>query len=246
MAKSMKDERNKTRTRISLLLIFILPLLFSTHLRADLSEDMVHFEQQYIPVLLWTAQSDPRAVAASDLLVTQWNDFKARHAYAHTDDSLWGFDMVGIERDILDGQRLLQAGNFQRAYKSLSQVRIRFSALRARHKLEFYLDGFNDFDLSMQPLLVKLQQQGTDDVYLEISSARNAWLGLMNREFDFHAHELSLQQVEYLQQCLQKGEQILNLMQQQFRNAEYTRLPALATQMQDVYTNTYAIFAAPH
>ncbi|MDH5359978.1 MAG: hypothetical protein OEX03_05400 [Gammaproteobacteria bacterium] len=239
----MKKERNKNISGHIYTTGLTLILFFSTHLHADLAEDMFHLEQRYIPVLLYSAQSDVRAVPASGIFQAQWSRFKAQHAYNHTEDGLWGFDMVRIERAILDGQRLIQAGEFERAHDRLLSVRLSLAAMRHRHQLESYLDGFIHFDSSLQALLDKLQRQYADDVYLEISATQAAWQALLQHQFNLHDYKLSLQKQAYLQECLQQGQQLLDAMEQSFSLAEYDRLPAMAAKMQDVYNNTYAIFA---
>ena len=239
----MKKERKINKFGSVPLAGLIILLFFSTHLHADLVQDMLQLDQRYIPVLLFSAQSDARAVPASTILLTQWNKFKAQHAYTHTDDSLWGFDMVNIERAILDGQRLIQAGEFAQAHESLLPVRLSLATMRERHQLEYYMDGFIPFDSSLQALRDRLRRQQADDVYLEISAAQSAWQGLVQHQFNFHDYELSVENMAYLQECLQQGQQLLNAMKQSFTAAEYDQLPALATKLQAVYNNTYAIFA---
>lgn len=239
----MKHERNNTTPGVIHKAILILTLPFCSNLWAGLHQDMLSFEQRYIPVLLLTAQSDAKAVEVSAKLITQWNEFKQKHAYAYSDDSLWDFDLVNIERAILDAQRMIQSGQFSKAYETLSKVRFRFVVMRERHQIEFYIDELIRFDPAMKALLYKLQHQRSDNVYMEISEARRAWKNIMQTELNFRDYDLSLQQVEYLRQCLRKGEQILTSMQEHFLAAEYGKLEGLGTQMHELYDKTYAIFA---
>lgn len=243
MGKSMKHERKTIIEKNVYTIMFIITLLFSTNLRAGLHEDMLSFEQKYIPTLLLTAQADGQAVAASSKLVTQWNQFKQKQAYRYSDDSLWGFDLVKIERAILDAQRLIQAGDFNRAYNILSTVRIRFASMRERHNIIFYIDGLTRFDSPMQALLKKIRIEQADDVYLEIADAKSAWKNIMLIELNLFNYDLDLQQIEYLQQCLLKGDKLLTSMQEYFLAAEYGKLENLGLQMQELYINTYAVFA---
>ena len=204
---------------------------------------MLDFERRYIPLLLLTAQADSVAVAASEKLVTQWNEFKQKQAYQYSDDSLWGFDLVKIERAILNSQRLIQAGNYTQAYQQLDSVRLRFSSMRERHKISFYIDGLIRFDVAMMALRDKAESEKTDDLYVEISAAKKAWANIQNAEFNYYDYKLSVQEMEYLQQCIVKGEELLMIMQEQFRSAQYDRLGKTVLQMQEVYNTTYAIFA---
>ncbi|MDH5183149.1 MAG: hypothetical protein OEX12_04600 [Gammaproteobacteria bacterium] len=240
----MKHER-KTKTLIIIHTAMLMGiLLFSTSLKADLQRDMLSFEQRYIPLLLLTAQSDAQSVVASEKLIIQWNEFKQQHAYGHQDDSLWGFDLESIERQILNAQRLIQAGHFKLAYTQLVKVRTRFIAMRERHNIPFYIDELSRFDSPLQVLLAKFRLNQADDVYVEISQARTAWQSLMQTEINFNDYDLTLQQMEYLHHGLLKGERTLASMQEHFIAADYGKLEELAIQMQDLYSQTYAIFGA--
>ena len=222
--------------------LLLVSILFTPQAWADLQQDMLALEQRYIPALLLSSQADSRASLATAQLVQQWYVFKQIHAYRHQDDLLWDFDMVAIERDLLDTQRVLQSEQYPSAVERLMSVRERISQLRARHHIRFYIDDVTRFDSSMQALLQRLRMGMAADSYTQIVEAHAVWRQTMQLDVNLYDYGLNHQQVEYLRRCQKNGEQLLSAMEENFLHAQYDKLLQQGVQMQHLYTETYAIF----
>ncbi len=155
----------------------------------DIKEDMVHFDQAYIPVWVYTYEGNAqRAKAAVFFLEFQWQRLRARYEQSVPEES-WQETFRRVNDWLGDVYYAIDANELQLARSQLEHVRYELQQLRREYHVDYFLDRLYDF----QDELAILTEAANDDrlcmlewpEFEELTvAALQRWRNLMVRPFD--------------------------------------------------------------
>lgn len=195
-----------TAKHINIIVIVAALVLLQFEARAEMHGDMVRLEQAYIPALTLAARGDGRAMQAVEGLYEAWIAFKQVHAYSGGDPRC-DFDLDEIEWHVLEARRLAQQGEWEKAHAVLEPIRHILMSMRERRGMDYYLDEFTRYHLSLARMIELLDGPQPVDyasVQQQYQRMLMIWRRIQRRDINPYAYGLDMQRFETLQRLLQE------------------------------------------
>ena len=155
----------------------------------DIKEDMVHFDQAFIPVWTYAYEGNTqKAKAAVFYLEFRWQRLYGKYRDAVPEEA-WQESFRRVNEWLGDVYYAIDADESQLALSQLEHVRYELQQLRRRYHVDYHLDHLYDF----QDELAILIEAANDErlcmmewaEFEELSvAALQQWRGVMVRDFD--------------------------------------------------------------
>lgn len=171
--------------------VLALALVFSTYSCdvQDLKEDMVQFDQAYIPVWAYAYEGNaPKAKAAVFYLEFQWQRLRGKYERSVPEES-WQETFRRVNEWLGDVYYAIDANELPLALSQLEHVRYEMQQLRRAYHVDYFLDDLYDY----QDELAILTEAANDErlcmlewaEFEELAvAALQRWRNLMVRPFD--------------------------------------------------------------
>lgn len=178
-------------TAFAFLLMFLV-----TQVKAEnkLVEDMVRFDQVYIPTLAYTSEEKlkPSRMAMKSLNVV-WDSFNAKYRADTHGDSQWSSDFDKVDSFVKAASRIVEYGtNLKQAHEELENIRLVFMHLRERNNIDYFVDHLTRFHEPMEKIVLAAKNKtektfsGKDLGLIQktLPVAKNLWHAVINAKFE--------------------------------------------------------------
>lgn len=165
----------------------------------DLKEDMVHFDQAFIPVWIYAQEGDiAKAKAAVFYLEFRWQQLRGKYQHSVEDEN-WQEAFRRVNDWLGDVYYAIDANQSEVALSQLDHVRYDLQQLRRFYHVDYYLDHLFDF----YDELTVLVEAANDDMLcllewpefevLSVSTLQH-WRNLMTHPFDAGLYKFSVEE----------------------------------------------------
>jgi len=201
---------NITDNKIRIILFIGLLSLFSCN-ETKLVEEMVNFDQSFIPVWqhLYNVEIQ-KEQHNEEYLIANWIQFskdwtilKEKYQYEKMNDD-WQetFRFIGMWIDEADSAMF--RNDFEAALVYMDHLRFEISELRYREGIDYALDKLWDYEIALSILLdatrePQLYHLGWDEVALIVSECNRTWLDVMAEAFDNQLFDIDENSEAHLQ-----------------------------------------------
>jgi len=219
--------------------------------RADMLQDMVHFDQAYIPVLALTSDEKlPPARAAMKTLKPVWKSFKQQYA-TNKNDPKWQTDIGRIDAYISAGEKIIARGTgLKDAHEELEHVRIVFMEMRERNGIEYFVDHLTRFHKPMEEIVLaakgKTAKTLTDadirKVRQTLPGTKQLWQATSKATFDPKLYEFDKSQAETLRKLLNKEQQALSRLEKALQGGDRKEIIAAAVGIKPNFAKIFKTF----
>jgi len=203
----------------------VLLLAFAlAHAAGNLVQDMVRFDQAYIPALAMTSDEkpEPSRVAFSALLV-EWESLKKAHFGEKSADQEWKSDFNKVDGYIGAAGKIIARGtNLKDAHEELEHIRVVFMRLRDRNGIDYYIDHLTRFHEPMEEIVLaakgKTESTLADkDLVLirqTLPRAKELWHATKTAEFNGALYGFNQQKTSMLHSLVEKEQAALQHLEQ--------------------------------
>lgn len=217
---------------------------------AGMQEDMVKFDQVYIPALSLSNQGKPQTAAAMDRLLETWSWFKQSYAYSNSGDSQWNFDMTQIENQLMEAQRLIERKAYPDAHEALESVRFTLMGMRERIGMAYFIDELIRFHQPMEDIALKakaaakagLSDADIDAIKQDYLQAREKWDVVLNWNFNPYDYGMDIAQGEKLHKQLMLEDQALRQLGQALAGSDRKAIAQAAAGIKPPFVPCYLSF----
>ena len=180
----------------------------------DIREDMVRFDQAFIP--LWAHAQEgnvQKAKAAVFFLEFQWQQLRVKYQFAAEDDE-WQETFRRVNDWLGDVYYAVDANRMDLALNQLEHVRYELQQLRRQYHIDYFLDHLYDFqeevavltEASNDEMLCMLEWPEFEELAV---SALNHWRRIMIHPFDAAFYGLDAEEERLYQAYRVEMEEVL-------------------------------------
>lgn len=193
----MKTLHNKLKVFACLFLSLILLGCSKEPVQHNILKSMAELDRVYIPALLFTnLQKQRESEIALERLLKEWEEFDRKYHNLELKyglditDKFWKEDFCVINTLIATAEGFIKEGKLTEAHGQLEGVRIVLRELRHRNGLGYFLDGMNEFDETMESIILCLRgKDNLTDKDLSIlrrlfKQAQASWADVARSEID--------------------------------------------------------------
>ena len=210
------------RTIFALLVgLFGFSLANVCHAEDNLVQDMIKFDQHYIPALAFTSDEQlPQSRSAMQALLPVWQSFQQRYANSRSNDKQWLTDFNTVNNYIDQAKKIVASGdNLKDAHEALEHIRIVFMQLRQRNNIDYYIDNLTRFHEPMEKIVLAgkgktvdtFQAQQMATIRDTLPQAKKLWKATITKPFDAKQYGFNQEQAKLMQSLVHQ--QMLTLEQ---------------------------------
>jgi flagellar biosynthesis chaperone FliJ len=190
---------------------------------AGLVQDIVLFDQNYIPALELTRYGSGEAVnAAMQQLQTHWRQFHSRYYTFELDDPYWRSDFDFVTLMIAEAADIVRSGgNLLEAHRALAGVRKVFMQIRLRNRIDYFLDYLTAFHEPMEAIVRAATDKtpesititDVDDMRIALPEALRLWERVCRQQPDTELFALDTERLIHLQTYIRQENDALEQLQ---------------------------------
>lgn len=218
----------------------------------DLTKDMVHLDQVYIPALAFTSEEKiaPSREAMKSLKQV-WTSFKARYQENTHGDTQWKSDFDKVDSFIRAADKIVTNGkNIKDAHEELEQVRIVFMHLRERNHIEYFIDYLTRFHEPMEEIVLAaknknettLSEKDIDLIRHVLPMAKELWRSTSDAKFDALTYEFNNTQAANLHSLVEKETRSLNRLEKALVNGNKKEIAEAAVSIKPNFAKIFKSF----
>jgi len=219
---------------------------------AGLVQDMVRFDQAYIPVLAVTSDEKlaPARQALARLLPV-WTSFKTSHYENVRGDAQWQSSLDTIDRHIKASERIIQQGTrLKDAHEELEHIRFVFMELRVRNGIDYYIDHLTRFHEPMETIVLAakgkdestLTQADLDLIRSTLPKAIQLWQQTSASEIDAVLFGFNSQQASALRQLVENETAALQKLQHRLQTGNKKDIISAAVAIKPNFAKSFKLF----
>lgn len=220
----------------------------------DLRQEMVTLDKVYIAALALSSQGkvdeSRKAVAA---LRDSWQSFKARHYEANPIDKQWKADFDAVEKMVAKAVAIAgtPGKNINEAHEALEDVRNVLMTLRARNRIDYYIDGLTAFHHPMEEIVLAAKDKtgetlsgaDIDKIRKTLPEAEKLWRVVQARKLDAATYQLSAAQAEDVVKLAKLESAALATLQTALKSGDKTQIAKAAVAIKPNFAKLFMTFA---
>jgi hypothetical protein len=190
----------------------------------SLVQDIVLFDQNYIPALELTRYGSGKAVDASmQQLEAHWKRFHSRYYTFELDDPYWRSDFDFVALMIAEAADIVRSGgDLLEAHRVLAGVRKVFMQIRLRNRIDYFLDYLTAFHEPMETIVRAATDKtpenititDVDDMRVALPEALRLWARVCRQQPDVALFALDTERLIHMQTYMRQESDALEQLQQ--------------------------------
>jgi hypothetical protein len=183
----------------------VLGLILTGFSVGDLRQEMVKLDKVYIAALALSSQGKvDESRKAVNALREAWQAFSGKHANANPMDKQWQADFAAVDKMVAKAVTIVETSgkNVAEAHEALEDVRNVLMKLRARNRVDYYIDGLTAFHHPMEEIVLAAKDKNAQTlsdadivkIRKSLPEAEELWKGVEARKLDAATYQLSAAQ----------------------------------------------------
>jgi len=218
----------------------------------ELRQDMVKLDKSYIAALALTSQGEvAESRKAMDILSGSWKAFKKTYYDANPKDTQWKKDFDAADKMIAEAAHIVVSDRkVTDAHEALENMRMVMMRLRARNKVDYFVDGLTAFHEPMEAIVLaakdKTPETLTDAdiqrIRKTLPDAEKLWNRVMAGKLDAATYQLDASQITQAQKLMQTEQQALAALKSALAKGEKPAIIKTAVGIKPNFAQLFMIF----